>query len=188
MTADKWRLTGSTRTITTYSESRRLYVFEVPETASFPGTQQDTFSTGNFSRWTATAGQFARGAIGRHSRAAPVEPGGRRRERISRLSTGRTNPSKPTCGPWSSPVLGRWFGLVTRRTDAQNYYYVTFRSPNVISLRRMRDGVYTELASTTGIREFPDGSQLPHASRIRRRPARRVHRRHSACCTSRTAL
>ena len=51
---------------------------------------------------------------------------------------------------------GRWFGLVTRRTDAQNYYYVTFRSPNVISLRRMRDGVYTELASTSGIREFPD--------------------------------
>jgi hypothetical protein len=40
---------------------------------------------------------------------------------------------------------GRWFGLVTRRSDAQNYYYVTFRSPGGISLRRMSDGVYTEL-------------------------------------------
>ena len=33
---------------TTYAEPRRLYVFEVPDTTSFPGTTQDTFSAGNF--------------------------------------------------------------------------------------------------------------------------------------------
>ena len=52
---------------------------------------------------------------------------------------------------------GRWFGLVTRRTDAQNYYYVTFRSPNVVSLRRMRDGVFTELAARSVSTNFQTG-------------------------------
>ena len=44
--------------------------------------------------------------------------------------------------PLEFAVPGRSFGLITRRSDGQNYYYVTFRSPNVISLLRMRDGVY----------------------------------------------
>ena len=52
---------------------------------------------------------------------------------------------------------GRWFGLVTRRTDAQNYYYVTFRSPNVVSLRRMRDGVFSELAARSVSTNFQTG-------------------------------
>ena len=50
-----------------------------------------------------------------------------------------------------------WKLLVTRRTDAQNYYYVTFRSPNVISLRRMRDGVFSELAAKSVPANFLSG-------------------------------
>ena len=30
-----------------------------PERRTFPGTQQDTFESGNFARWTPTAGEFA---------------------------------------------------------------------------------------------------------------------------------
>jgi len=40
----------------------------------------------------------------------------------------------------------RWFGLVARRVDARDYYYVTLRASGTISLRRLRDGVVTELA------------------------------------------
>jgi hypothetical protein len=45
-----------------------------------------------------------------------------------------------------NPVLGA--GLVTRYTDESNYYYVTLRNSasGVVSLRRMRNGVFTELA------------------------------------------
>ena len=68
---------GADHNNSTYSESRRLYVFEVPDTASIPGTTQDTFSSGNFSRWTPTAGTFAVVHIRRHARAAPIEPGRR---------------------------------------------------------------------------------------------------------------
>jgi pectate lyase len=40
----------------------------------------------------------------------------------------------------------RWFGLVARRIDDRNYYYVTFRSSGDTIIRRMRDGVFTNLA------------------------------------------
>jgi hypothetical protein len=52
---------------------------------------------------------------------------------------------------------GRWFGLVTRRSDAQNYYYATFRSPNIISLRRMCHGVATELGRAQADANFQTG-------------------------------
>jgi hypothetical protein len=41
----------------------------------------------------------------------------------------------------------RWFGLITRYVDAQNYYYVTVRSSGRIELRRMARGVFTTLDS-----------------------------------------
>ena len=61
------------------------------------------------------------------------------------------------------PGAGRWFGLVTRRTDAQNYYYVTFRSPGIVSLRRLRNGVVTEL----GVRAVPDPLVPGRSFRVR---------------------
>jgi hypothetical protein len=41
----------------------------------------------------------------------------------------------------------RWVGLATRRTDDANYYYVTLRTNGRIELKRMRNGVFTTLAS-----------------------------------------
>jgi hypothetical protein len=138
-----------------HGEARRLYVFEIPETTSFPGTRQDTFSAGNYSRWTATAGQFA-----------VVQSGSSRVLRQSDL-TG-TASAYLTDIDWTDQAIeadmrplefagaGRSFGLITRRSDGRNYYYVTFRSPNVISLLRMRDGVYTQLG-TVSVENFQIG-------------------------------
>ena len=42
-----------------YDPVSKLYVFEIPDEVTFAGTQQDTFESNNFARWTATAGQFA---------------------------------------------------------------------------------------------------------------------------------
>jgi hypothetical protein len=41
----------------------------------------------------------------------------------------------------------RWFGLITRYQDDANYYYVTLRSSNQISLRRLINGSITVLDS-----------------------------------------
>jgi hypothetical protein len=43
----------------------------------------------------------------------------------------------------------RWFGLIGRYVDAQNYYYVTLRSSNQISLRKLTNGVVTTLDTAT---------------------------------------
>lgn len=48
---------------------------------------------------------------------------------------------------YATPAGDRWFGLMVRYTDANNYYYITVRNSNTIQLRRMRNGVFTTLAS-----------------------------------------
>jgi len=141
---------------TTFAVALRLYVFEVPDTASFPGTTQDTFSSGNFARWTPTAGTFA------------VVPSGTTRV-LRQSSLAGDAAANLTAIDWTDQSIeadmrplefagpGRWFGLVTRRTDARNYYYVRFRASNGISLRRMRDGVVSELAWAPAPADFQTG-------------------------------
>jgi hypothetical protein len=127
------------------SDSTLLYVFELPATATFPGTQQDTFESGTTAKWTATVGQFS-------VASTPYS-------RVMRQSS-ITGDAKAyiTAIDWTDQAIeadirptefggtDRWFGLATRRTDDQNYYYATYRYPRTISLRRMRNGVVTELA------------------------------------------
>ena len=43
----------------------------------------------------------------------------------------------------------RWFGVMARQTDERNYYYLTLRSSNTVSLRKLVNGVITTLASAT---------------------------------------
>ena len=140
----------------TYNEPRRLYVFEVPDSATFPTTQQDTFRSGNYSRWTATAGSFdvVTSGVTRVLRQSSLA--GDAGAHLTAVAW--TDQSiEADMRPLEFAGAGRWFGLVTRRSDAQNYYYVTFRSPNVISLRRMRDGVLSELAATYASANFQTG-------------------------------
>ena len=40
----------------------------------------------------------------------------------------------------------RWFGLITRYRDEQNFFYVTLRSSGTVQLRRVRNGAVSELA------------------------------------------
>jgi pectate lyase len=41
----------------------------------------------------------------------------------------------------------RWFGLIARYVDVSNYYYVTLRTNNTISLRKLVNGTIQELDS-----------------------------------------
>jgi hypothetical protein len=43
----------------------------------------------------------------------------------------------------------RWFGVMARHSDTRNYYYLSLRSSNTLSLRKLVDGVATPLATTT---------------------------------------
>jgi hypothetical protein len=43
----------------------------------------------------------------------------------------------------------KWLGVMTRYTDASNYYYLVLRSSNRVSLRKLVDGQITELATAS---------------------------------------
>jgi len=42
----------------------------------------------------------------------------------------------------------RWFGVMARQSDSRNYYYLSLRSSNTLSLRKLVNGVATPLATT----------------------------------------
>jgi hypothetical protein len=43
---------------------------------------------------------------------------------------------------------GRWFGVMARYVDDNNYYYVTLRNDNTLALRKLVNGSIVELATT----------------------------------------
>ena len=43
----------------------------------------------------------------------------------------------------------RWFGVMARYVDDSNYYYLSLRSTNTVSLRKIANGVITELGSVS---------------------------------------
>jgi len=49
--------------------------------------------------------------------------------------------------PTSFNGSDRWFGIAARYVDASNYYYLTVRNSNQVSLRRLTNGAVTELDS-----------------------------------------
>lgn len=125
------------------------YHFELPESFSAPTLIQHTFSGVTQPGWTTTAGsQFAltQGSDSRVYRQSSTVG-----EAVATLDaadwTGQAIQADVT--PTAINGADRWVGLFTRRTDASNYYYVTLRSSGTLVLKRMHQGVFTNLASTT---------------------------------------
>ena len=136
--------------------STRLYVFEIPATATFPGTQQDTFESGNFSRWTTTVGQFSIASTSNSNVLRQQDITGDAKAFLTGIDW-TDQAIEADIRPTEFAGTDRWFGLATRQTDDRNYYYVTYRNPNRISLRRNQDGVITELAHATNHDAFAPG-------------------------------
>jgi hypothetical protein len=128
-----------------YDPVSQLYVFEIPDAVTFNGTQQDTFESNNFSRWTTTAGQFAVATNGATRVLRQSSLAGDAGAYLTAIDWADQS-IEADVRPLEFAGTDRWFGLVTRRIDARNFYYATFRSPRIVSLRRMQDGVVTELA------------------------------------------
>jgi len=138
------------------SEATILQVFEVPDTATFAGTQQDTFESGNYAKWTPTVGQFsvAQTSVSRVLRQSSLA--GDAKAYITAIDW-TDQAIEADIRPTEFNGADRWFGLSARRVDDRNYYYVTFRQPGVVSLRRMRNGVVTVLASDNAGAPFVPG-------------------------------
>jgi hypothetical protein len=129
----------------------RAHYFELPTNLTAPAAIQYAFPNTTVSGWTVLTGsQFALAPSGTTQVWRQSSTAGDAGAVLD--ASDWTNQSiqaeiKPTAV--STSGTDRWVGLMTRRSDASNYYYVTLRASGVIQLKRRVGGVFTTLASAT---------------------------------------
>lgn len=126
------------------------YVFTIPDQlAPNPPMVQEDLEDGIANGWVAQP----------NSTFSIASVGGSRVYRQTNVTTGASSiyqaadwdrqsiQADVTPRSYAAPPGDRWFGLMVRYTDANNYYYITVRNSNTIELKRMVNGVFTTLAS-----------------------------------------
>jgi hypothetical protein len=132
---------------TTQSDGSVLTVHQLPQDFTTAPTLQDDFQTGNGAAWSALPGSQWRvtpaGATNVYNQFNTAGDAGA----LLAGSDRADQAIQADMQARSFDGANRWFGLVTRYTDAANHYYVTLRSSNRVELRRMLNGAFTTLAS-----------------------------------------
>lgn len=89
-------------------------------------------------QWTWRAGTLAQDSVGGDARAAGGTP------TDDQVVEARV---QPTAYAAASGTQERWTGILARYRDAQNYYYLSLRSSNTVSLRKLVNGSIATLAT-----------------------------------------
>jgi hypothetical protein len=118
------------------SPSPRTTIFTNPFIANQPTGAWSLNGTG---QWTG-GDVFAQSSVAGDARAFIGTPAG------DQVISARVQPVA-----YAAPqgTQERWSGLLARYTDERNYYYLTLRNSNTISLRKQVNGVITALASAS---------------------------------------
>lgn len=93
---------------------------------------------GLWSQWSGASKVFFQSSIAGDARAAIGAPA---EDQIVRVRARLDTFAAPT------GTQERWFGLMARQSDDQNYYYLALRSSNTLSLRKIVNGAVTVLAN-----------------------------------------
>jgi hypothetical protein len=124
------------------------WVFTLPENLTAPNYVQDDFQDGNANGWRPfptnawTVASTTRSRVYRQNSLV-----GDARTLVTDMDW--TNQSiQVDVTPRAFDGNDRWFGLIVRYTDPNNFYYVTARSSNEIRLRRLLNGQIGDLGFT----------------------------------------
>lgn len=123
------------------------YIYEPPSNLDRPALSQDDFQDGDAAGWSTTPGSsFAVAGSGtfRFYRQSSVAGNS---AALWQNAIGSDQSIQADITPRAFDGSDRWFGLVTRYTDINNYYYVTARSGGGVQLKRMLAGTFTTLGS-----------------------------------------
>jgi hypothetical protein len=132
------------------SGSNAAYYFELPATLTPPpAVLQDTFSGATAAGWTPQAGSTFAVVQGTDSRVYRQTNTAGEAGAVLDASHQTDQAIQADVKPTAIDGTDRWVGLVTRRTDAGNYYYVTYRSSGIIALKRMYQGQFATLDSAS---------------------------------------
>jgi len=130
-------------------DSEAAYIFELPGELEPPALLQDDFEDGDAVGWATLPGsQFVVTPENASLVYRQTDTTGNAAA-LLQTASGDDQAIQVDVTPWSFNGPDRWFGLVVRYSDANNYYYVTARSSGSLQLKKMLGGSYTTLASTT---------------------------------------
>jgi hypothetical protein len=123
------------------------FLYEAPASLDRPALAQDDFQDGDAIGWATTPGSlFAVASSGTFRFYRQTSTTGNAAA-LWQGTIGGDQSIQADLIPRAFDGADRWFGLVTRYTDASNYYYVTARSGGGIQLKRMLGGAFTTLGS-----------------------------------------
>ncbi len=152
-TSDEAPLTSASsdagRALLASSRGAPVYLYEVPSNLDRDELAQDDFQDGDSAGWSTTPGSmFAVGTSGTSRFYRQTNTTGNAAA-LWQTGIGNDQSIQADITPRAFDGADRWFGLVTRYTDANNYYYVTARSGGGIQLKRMQGGAFTTLGSAS---------------------------------------
>jgi hypothetical protein len=129
--------------------SSKAYYFELPASFPQPTVLQDTFPGTTATGWTPQAGSTFAVVQGTGSRVYRQTNMAGEAGAVLNASSRIDQSIQADVKPTAVNGADRWVGLVTRRADAANYYYVTHRSSGIIALKRMYQGQFSTLDSAS---------------------------------------
>lgn len=129
------------------SGANEAHYYQLPQTFTQPTVLQDTFSGSTATGWTPQAGSTFSVVQGTGSRVYRQTNTAGEAGAVLDASNRGDQSIQADVKPTAISGADRWVGLVTRRADASNYYYVTYRSSGIIALKRMYQGQFATLDS-----------------------------------------
>jgi hypothetical protein len=140
--------TDAGRVLLASSRGSPAYIYDVPSNLDRNELVQDDFQDGDAAGWSPTPGStFSVAASGTHRFYRQTNTTGNAAALWPSLNGSNDQSIQADITPRAFDGADRWFGLVTRYTDANNYYYVTARSGGGIQLKRMQGGAFTTLGT-----------------------------------------
>jgi len=141
-----WVSTSNGRALVA-SYANGAYIYEPPANLDRANLAQDDFQDGDANGWATTAGSsFAVASSGtfRFYRQSSVTGNS---AALWQNTIGNDQSIQADITPRAFDGADRWYGLVTRYSDINNYYYVTARSGGGVQLKRIQAGVFTTLGT-----------------------------------------
>ncbi|MFL6548695.1 MAG: hypothetical protein ACJ8OJ_08350, partial [Povalibacter sp.] len=135
------------RRVVTHGSDGAVKVYELPASLSQPELKQDDFQDADANGWEPQAGSSYAVV------STPYSYAYRQSSLVGNAMSLLTNIDwknqsiQADVKPTAFDGNDRWFGLIGRYIDPNNYYYVTVRNSNSVQLRKMVNGVFQSLGS-----------------------------------------
>jgi hypothetical protein len=126
---------------------KAVYFFDLPTDLSLPPRIHETFNSGNAANWTTNAGSNFSVVTSGPSRVYRQTSVAGNATSIRTNLDWRDQSIQADVRPMALDGEDRWFGLVVRYQDPNNYYYVTWRSRDGYQLKKIVDGVVTPIVA-----------------------------------------